>query len=130
MNWAILILRLGLGAIFMAHGLQKTFGFFNGPGIAGFTQMLSGLGFMPAVFWAYLAAYVELAGGLCLILGIWVRMSAALLLILITVATLKVHLSKGFFLSGGGFEYNLVIICVCIALLILGAGNFSVIKKS
>lgn len=128
-NWASLVLRIGLGIMFMAHGLQKTFGLFGGPGPKGFSEMLSGLGFAPAIFWAYLAAYVELIGGLCLILGFLVRTSASLLLILIVVATLKVHLTKGFFLSSGGFEYNFIIISICIALMLMGPGKYGINSK-
>jgi putative oxidoreductase len=129
MDWAILVLRLGLGVMFAAHGLQKVFGLLGGPGIQGFSQMLSGLGFAPAIFWAYVAACVELVGGLCLVLGMFVRTSSLLLLILIVVAALKVHVAKGFFLSNGGFEYTFIIACVCIALMMLGAGKFGIIKK-
>lgn len=129
MDWASLILRIGLGIMFMAHGLQKVFGVFGGPGIKGFSQMLSGLGFVPAVFWANLAAYVELLGGLCLVVGLLVRSSAVLLFILILVATYKVHFTKGFFLSAGGFEYTFIIATVLIALFFLGAGKFSISNK-
>lgn len=125
MDWASLVLRLGLGVMFMAHGLQKTFGLFSGPGMQGFRQMLAGLGFVPAGFWAYLGAYTELLGGAFLILGLFTRGSAALLLVFMLVAILKVHLSKGFFLSSGGFEYPFIIICSLAALLILGGGNFA-----
>ena len=75
-SWASLVLRLSLGIMFTAHGLQKAFGLFEGSGIEGFTSMLSGLGFTPAAFWAYLAAYLELIGGIFLILGILVRSSS------------------------------------------------------
>jgi len=126
---AILVLRLGLGIMFSAHGAQKALGLFSGPGIAGFSKMLSGLGFVPAVLWAYLAAYVELVGGAFLIFGICVRASAFLLLILISVAAIKVHLAKGFFLSAGGFEYPFIIAVICIALIFLGAGKFAIIKN-
>jgi len=126
---AILVLRLGLGIMFAAHGAQKALGLFSGPGIAGFSKMLSGMGFTPAIFWAYLAANTELIGGLFLILGICVRSSAVMLLILISVAALKVHLAKGFFLSGGGFEYAFIIAVICIALIFLGAGKFAIIRK-
>jgi putative oxidoreductase len=129
MELASLILRLGLGVMFMAHGLQKTFGLFGGPGMDGFSKMLAGLGFSPATFWAYLAAYVELLGGLALITGLSTRISSLLLLILIVVATAKVHLAKGFFLSNGGFEYNLIIACVCLALMIMGTGKYGINKK-
>jgi putative oxidoreductase len=125
----ILILRLGLGIMFTAHGLQKTFGMFGGPGIKGFSGMLSGLGFAPAIFWAYLAACTELAGGLLLIAGLQVRLVSSLLLILIVVAAVKVHISKGFFLSNGGFEYTFVIAAVCLALILLGAGKFAISGK-
>jgi len=129
MDWACLVLRVGLGVMFMAHGSQKAFGLFNGPGISGFSKMLSSLGFTPAVFWACLAAYVELICGLCLVLGLFTRVSATLLLILIVVAAFKVHLSKGFFLADGGFEYTFIIACICIALIIQGAGKFSILNK-
>jgi len=129
MDWASLILRIGLGVMFMAHGLQKVFGLFGGPGIKDFSQMLSGLGFVPAVFWANVAAYVELLGGLCLVLGFLVRSSAVLLFILILVATYKVHFTKGFFLSAGGFEYTFIISCALIALLLLGSGKFSISNR-
>lgn len=128
-EWASLPLRIALGFIFMAHGSQKAFAAFGGPGIKGFSGMLSTLGFAPAVFWAYLAVCVELFGGLFLILGIFPRISAALIFILISVATFKVHLGKGFFISGGGYEYNLLILAACLALMIMGAGNLSISKK-
>ncbi|MBU1905958.1 MAG: DoxX family protein [Candidatus Omnitrophica bacterium] len=129
MNLASLVLRVSLGAMFAGHGLQKCFGLFGGPGIDGFTKMLSAMGFTPALFWAYLAAYVELIGGLFLIFGILVRTSSSLLLILIAVAALKVHIPNGFFLSAGGFEYTLIIAAVCFALIISGAGKYSIYNK-
>ena len=130
MNLAILVLRLALGSIFLGHGAQKAIGAFSGPGIKGFTVMLASLGFVPAGFWAYLAAYTELIGGLCLILGVLTRPAAALILMLIAVATYKVHLSKGFFLANGGFEYNILIMAACISVIILGAGKFSLAPKA
>ncbi|MDD5561781.1 MAG: DoxX family protein [Candidatus Omnitrophica bacterium] len=129
LNWGILVLRLGLGIMFMAHGMQKAFGLFGGPGIKGFSGMLSGLGFVPATFWAYVAAYTELLGGVLLIIGLQVRPAAALLLILIVTAAIKVHLGKGFFLSSGGFEYTFIIATACLALILLGPGKFSILNK-
>ncbi|MFH1457979.1 MAG: DoxX family protein [Candidatus Omnitrophota bacterium] len=126
---ASLILRLGLGFMFLAHGLQKAFGLFKGSGITGFSRMLAGLGFNPSLFWAYLAAYVELLGGLALITGLSTRISSLLLLILILIAAAKVHLAKGFFMAGGGFEYNFIIACVCLALMIMGTGKYGLNKK-
>ncbi|MFA5005525.1 MAG: DoxX family protein [Candidatus Omnitrophota bacterium] len=124
----ILVLRVALGAMFAAHGLQKTFGLFGGPGIGGFSQMLSGMGFHSALLWAYIAAYTELLAGAFLCLGLFTRGSAALLLILMIVAIWKVHLSNGFFLAQGGFEYAFLISVVCVALILLGPGRFSILK--
>jgi putative oxidoreductase len=128
-DWASLILRVCLGLMFMAHGSQKAFGLFSGPGMEGFSKMLSGLGFAPALFWAYLGAYTELCGGLCLILGLFVRSAASLLLIFIIVAAVKVHIRKGFFLASGGFEYTFIIASICLALALLGGGKFSLTQK-
>ena len=125
---AILILRLALGFMFAAHGLQKAFGLFGGPGIDGFSEMLSGLGFKPSLFWAYLAAYAELVGGILLAVGFLTRGTASVLLVLILVAAFKVHLNKGFFLSQGGFEYTLIIFSVCLSLILLGPGKFTIFK--
>lgn len=129
MAWAGLVLRVCLGIVFMAHGAQKALGMFGGPGIKGFSGMLSGLGFKPALFWAYIGAYVELLGGLFLFLGIFTRVAALLICAFMLVALFKVHLSKGFFLQQGGFEYVFVILCICIALMLLGAGKFGITKK-
>lgn len=128
LDLAILVLRLGLGVMFVAHGLQMAFGMFGGSGVTGFSKMLSSLGFSPAIFWAYLAAYTVLIGGLFLILGILTRVSAFFLLIFIVVAAVKVHWSKGFFLPAG-FEYTFIIACVCLALLLLGPGKFSLLDR-
>jgi len=124
-----LILRLGLGIMFFAHGLQIALGKFNGPGPEGFSKFLSGAGFIPAIFWAYLAGYSILIGGAFLILGIAVRLASIPLIIFILVALFKVHISKGFFLASGGYEYNFVIFMALATLMLLGPGKFSIFKK-
>jgi len=128
-DWAILALRLGLGVMFAAHGLQKAFGLFGGPGIKGFSEMLSGLSFSYSVVWAYIAAYTELIGGLCVIVGLFTRGASLLLLVLVVVAAIKVHIGKGFFLSNGGFEYLYIIGSICVALILLGPGKLSLTDK-
>jgi len=128
MDWGILVLRLGVGIMFVAHGLQMALGLFGGPGVKGFAQMLSGLGFVPAIFWSYVACYTVLIGGLLLISGILTRPAAFLLLIFILTAGIKVHLSKGFFLSNGGIEYTFVIAAACLAIILLGPGKFRIFK--
>jgi len=126
---ASLPLRLGAGIIFLAHGLQKAYGLFGGPGIVNFSKMIAAMRISPAIVFAYLAAYTELIGGIFLIIGFCTRLSAALLSLVMLVAIIGVHLSKGLFASQGGFEYPLVLLCVCISLLISGAGKYSITKK-
>jgi len=128
LDWGILVLRLGVGIMFLAHGLQMAFGLFGGPGVNGFSKMLSGLGFVPAIFWSYLASYTVFFGGVFLILGIMTRPAAGLLLIFILTALVKVHLSKGFFLSAGGSEYTFVIASACLALILIGPGKFTIFR--
>ena len=129
LDWGILVLRLALGIMFVAHGLQMVFGFFGGPGVKGFSLMLSGLGFVPATLWAYIACYTVLIGGFLVIVGVQTRLVAALLLIFILTAGIKVHLNKGFFLSNGGFEYTFIIAAICLALILLGPGKFNLFNK-
>ena len=126
LDWGILVLRLGIGIMFVAHGLQMALGLFGGPGVKGFSGMLSSLGFFPALFWSYVASYTVLIGGLLLIIGVQTRPAATLLLIFILTAGIKVHLSKGFFLSNGGIEYTFVIAAACLSVILLGPGKISI----
>jgi putative oxidoreductase len=126
LDWGILVLRLGIGIMFVAHGLQMALGLFGGPGVKGFSGMLSSLGFFPALFWSYVASYTVLIGGLLLIIGVQTRPAATLLLIFILTAGIKVHLNKGFFLSNGGIEYTFVIAAACLSIILLGPGKFSI----
>ena len=77
----------------------------------------------------FLPMLPDCIGGLCLILGLFTRISASLLFILIVVAALKVHIGKGFFLADGGYEYAFIIDCMCLALIISGGGKISLLKK-
>ncbi len=129
LDLGILVLRLGIGIMFTAHGLRVAFGLFGWPtGIKGFAGVLSGLGFAPAIFWSYAAGYTQLLGGLLLIIGLQTRLSATLLLIFIVIAAIKVHIAKGFFIMNGGFEYTFVIAAACLALVFLGSGKFRIFR--
>jgi putative oxidoreductase len=129
MDRASLVLRLGLGIMFLAHGLQMAFGLFGGPGVAGFAKMLGHMGMIQPMAWAYLAALTTLIGGIFLIIGFGTRWATIPLTIFMGVALVKVHLSKGFFLMQGGYEYNFVILCSLLALFILGSGKYSINKN-
>lgn len=122
-DWGLLVLRLVLGITFMLHGAQKLFGMFGGPGIEGFTQSVAKLGFPgPPALWAYLAAGAEFFGGLAVLLGVLTEFGAAAIAATMIVAIWKVHGQHGFFASQRGYEYNLMILAVCAALILAGPG--------
>jgi putative oxidoreductase len=121
----LLVLRLTLGVVFLAHGAQKAFGAFGGPGFEGATGFIGSLGFRPARFWAALAVGGELAAGVLFFLGLLTPLAGLLVLATMAVAIAKVHGPKGFFVQDGGFEYNLVLIIAALAVAAIGPGAFS-----
>jgi putative oxidoreductase len=123
---ADLLLRLVLGVIFVAHGAQKAFGWFDGPGIENFSKFMVELNLPFPVLNAYLAAYTELIGGLLLILGMYTRFAALGIAGTMVVAITMVHWSGGLFAANNGFEYPLTIFAACVTLMGIGAGPLSV----
>jgi putative oxidoreductase len=129
---SLFIIRVGLGIIFFAHGAQKVFGWFGGPGLKGviayFRQALG----VPAPL-TVLAALTELLGGLAMIGGFLVRPAAVGLIIVMLVAIAKVHAPNGFFINWSlepgkqhGFEMNLALIAMALGVLFGGAGWLSI----
>lgn len=124
--WAPLLLRVVLGLTFMAHGSQKLFGWFGGGGISQTAGFLTGLGLHPAIFWAWIVALAEFLGGLGLVLGFLTGLASMAIILDMLVAVVLIHGKHGFFASGGGFEYNALIIAVALSLILSGPGAFSV----
>lgn len=116
-NLSLLTLRLTAGAVFMAHGAQKMFGAFEGPGLAAVVDGMGPIG--------YLVATGEFFGGLGLAVGFLSRFSAASLIIIMLGAITQVHGKNGFFMSDKGFEYNLALIGLLIPILLLGPGQWA-----
>ena len=121
-QWALLVLRVVLGVIFLIHGGQKAFGWFGGPGMPGAVGMMGHMGVPP--FLAYVAVYTELIGGILLVVGLLSRIAAIGIAIDMVVAIALVHGKNGFFNTPPnlGFEYNLALIAMCVAVLIGGPG--------
>src|ERR1041385_6864209 len=103
LDWGLLFLRIGLGVVFFAHGAQKVFGWFGGPGLAGTVGLMGQMG-IPAPP-AYIAAFTEFFGGLAVLLGVLTRLASLGLAINMLVAIFHVHLANGFFADKKGFEY-------------------------
>lgn len=104
------IVRILVGLIFVGHGAQKLFGWFGGYGISGTAGWLEGMGVRPARFWAAMSGLGEFLGGLSLTLGLLTPVGAAIIIAVMVVAIAQVHAAKGLWNTGGGAEYNLVII--------------------
>jgi putative oxidoreductase len=115
---SLLAVRIVAGAIFAAHGAQKLFGAFGGPGLEKTVEMMGMLG--------YLVTIGEFFGGLGLIAGFLTRFSAASLIVIMLGAIAMVHGKNGFFMSSGGFEYNLALIGLLLPTLLAGPGGYSI----
>jgi putative oxidoreductase len=122
---APLAIRIPVGIIFAAHGAQKLFGWFGGYGLAGTAGWMDSIGLHPGTLLALLAGGAEFFGGLALLLGLLVRPASVALAFTMLVAIFSVHISKGLFLSNGGFEYGLALLAVTVGLFISGAGRWS-----
>jgi putative oxidoreductase len=123
-DWALLIARIIVGVVFMAHGVQKLFGAFGGPGLSAFVQMMGPLG--------YLVTVGEFFGGLGLVVGFLCRFSAASITLIMLGAIAMVHAKVGFFMNwtgkqaGEGFEYHLLAIAILLTIVIAGPGRFAI----
>ncbi len=127
------VLRLAVGAVFIAHGAQKLFGVWGGAGPEGTAASFARLGLTPAYPLALGAGVVEFIGGILLVLGAYTVVAALALAITSGLAIWKVHLPHGFFLNwsnnagqGHGYEFSLLLIGALAALMLTGAGAFSV----
>jgi putative oxidoreductase len=117
---ALLIIRLASAACFLYHGGAITFGWFGGPGPSGFSQHahLS----LPV---AYLVGIAQFGGGLAMLTGLLARLGALGIMAVMLGAIFMVHLPKGFDVTKGGMEYALTQLLIAAAILIAGAGPYS-----
>ena len=123
-SWGLVGLRFATGAIFIAHGLPK-FGFLGGGGLEGTAGWLGGMGVPLPMFNAILVASSETIGGAMLIVGIMTRFAAATQVIAMLVAMFMVHWSNGF-TANGGYQWALLMAAAAFALMMDGAGRFSI----
>ncbi len=129
-DFVVTLLRLVLGAVFFAHGAQKVLGWFGGFGFRAtlgfFTQQLH----IPAPL-AVLAIAAEFLGGLGLIIGFLGRVASFGIFCNMVVAVALIHRHFGLFANwygnqkGEGFEYHILSIAICLAIMIRGSGALS-----
>jgi putative oxidoreductase len=132
---ALLLLRLGLGAILWAHGAQKLLGLFGGHGPQGFVRLVSTLGLPASLAWLVIA--IEFLGGIAIALGVLSRLAALGFTVAMVVGIVKLHWANGFFMNWGaaggrgeGYEYPLLLAVVAFVLLLTGPGRFALFGRT
>lgn len=121
----LLILRLVVGLTFAAHGAQKAFGWWKGPGWAGWLAVMTRMGFRPAAVWGAISIGAELVGGMLLAAGLLTPFAAMALIGQSAVIVFKAHWARGFWSRDGGFEFPLSLAGGVVALVGTGPGSVS-----
>jgi putative oxidoreductase len=130
-TWSPLITRLTLALVFFPHGAQKVLGWFGGYGFTGTMGYFTSQAHLPYAV-ALLPVLTEFLAPFALAAGLFTRIAALALGFEMFVAIMTVHATNGFFMNwfgaqkGEGFEYHLLVIGIALALIVQGAGRFSV----
>ncbi|HAO81415.1 MAG TPA: oxidoreductase [Candidatus Veblenbacteria bacterium] len=109
----LLLVRIGLGAVFIIHGWQKW------QNLDGVTNFFTGLG-IPG-WMVYLVAATELVGGVAVLFGWLARFFSLGLVVIMVVAIISVNFKKGFV---GGYEFDLVLLLMALAIALAGSGRY------
>ncbi|MFH5821228.1 DoxX family protein [Georgenia sp. AZ-5] len=117
----LLLARVGLGAVFLAHGLQKLVS----NGMAGTAEGFAAMGVPVPTLSAWVAALLETVGGAALILGLLTPVFSLLLAVEMIAAVLIVHLPNGIWVTENGYELVLALAAGALAVGALGAGRLS-----
>ena len=125
MSYGLLLLRVVVGGTMAAHGAQKLLGWFDGPGLGGVQKMLGSLGFRWPSAMALGLALTECAG-LLFALGFLTPFAALGIAVVMLNAVALVHFKNGFWNGKGGYEFNLVLLSVAVAVSATGPGRFSI----
>ena len=118
-----LILRTVVGGYFVGHGTQKLFGWFGGHGLDATGQFFEQLGLRPGKRHALAAGAAEAGGGALLALGAATPLASSVLIATMLTAINRVHLKNGPWVTDQGYEYNLVLIAIALALAETGPGS-------
>ncbi len=117
---ALLVLRLAVGVVMLAHGWNHIFG---GGKIAGTARWFESLGMKPGWLHAWTASVTELAAGVLLLLGLLTPLAGAMVVGVLTVAWITNHRKNGFFIFRPGEGYEYVMTLVAAGLLLCGTGG-------
>lgn len=125
LSLGLLILRVIGGLTLAAHGAQKLFGWFEGPGFTKLSQGFEKQGFKPAWLWVCLVILGELGGGLSVALGFLTPLGAAGMFAAMFMAIFKSHWKNGFWNSKRGLEFPLQLLTIGLAIGLIGPGSYS-----
>ncbi len=123
-DFGLLILRVGIGLMFILHGWPKLMG---GPETwekIGQTMQLVGVDYAPA-FWGFMAGFAEVVGGAFIVLGLFFRVACVLLVITMLIATTRHTVAGDGF---GGYSHALEAAILFFSLLFIGPGKYSLDK--
>lgn len=129
-NFSWTFLRITLGVVMLAHGVQKAFGWFGGYGWEGTMGYFTGSVGLPAVLAAFII-FIESLGAVLLILGFAGRINAALIGVVMLGAFFVDHIHHGFYMNwfgtqkGEGFEFDILFIAIAGVLAVNGSGAWS-----
>lgn len=126
LNVGILVIRFVIGLIFMGHGLQKLIGWFGGIGLLDTAKFFAALGMDYPLFMAIIVGSIEVICGILFVFGIFIPIAGLMLSFVMIGAIIKVHGPNGFWVSQHGFEYNLVLATVSLALGLTGPGKYTI----
>lgn len=130
-DWSPLVLRLTAGLLMLPHGLQKTFGLFGGYGFTATMAYFTKTMHLPA-WLAFAVIVIESLGAVCLAAGFATRLWSMAFIAVMVGAIVTTNLSHGLFMNwygtqaGEGYEYHLLMIGICLALLMEGGGRLSI----
>jgi putative oxidoreductase len=122
----LLVIRLALGALMVAHAGQKLFGWLDGPGLRGTAGYFEQIGFSPGLPFATAAASGELVSGLLILLGLLGPVGPGVLLAIMITAAVSVHRGHGVFAGTNGIEVPLLYATGALGLALAGYGRYSV----
>jgi putative oxidoreductase len=124
----LLLLRVALGVVFIAHGLQKAFGWWGGSGLEGFRATLAEAGYQNAGLLTYLSAGAQIAAGVLLVLGLFTPLAASVALALLVNSVLAAFTAQrengGLLVFGSTGEYLLVLSVMAAAIILAGPGRY------
>jgi putative oxidoreductase len=125
LSGGLLVARLVLGSLMVAHGTQKLFGWFGGYGLAGTAGFFESMGFRPGRAFVAAASLAEITGGLLLALGFLGPVGPALIISVMIVAAITVHWKNGLFATANGIEVPLLYAAGAVTLALTGPGLLS-----